>query len=62
MLYLQLGGLCKAYELGWSAATRVMLIITDAPCHGTKYHTLKREEDVYPDGDPSGLSPEEMVR
>ena len=31
-----------------------MFHIADAPCHGTKFHTLI---DHYPDGDPKGSCP-----
>jgi len=35
-----------------------MIIIADAPCHGTMYHN---EKDNYPTGDPGGLIPEVLL-
>jgi len=57
-----LGGLQTALNLDWSiggAATRVLIHIGDAPCHGHYYQdrdcfTCK---DNYPDGDPEGIQP-----
>lgn len=37
----------KLLELKWSAAARLVLLITDAPCHGRRYHDTM---DNYPDG------------
>lgn len=37
----------KLLELKWSAAARLVLLITDAPCHGRRYHDTM---DDYPDG------------
>jgi hypothetical protein len=47
------GGLAAALGLEWKAETRTVVLVTDAPCHGQKYHN---EMDSYPDGDPTGLS------
>jgi hypothetical protein len=47
------GGLAAALGLDWKAETRTVVLVTDAPCHGQKYHG---EMDEYPDGDPTGLS------
>jgi hypothetical protein len=52
------GGLLKARDLSWSAATRVLILIADAPCHGRQYHSL---DDVFPTGDPSGITPESLL-
>merc|ERR1711920_613445 len=47
------GGLAAALGLKWRAETRTVVLVTDAPCHGQKYHGT---HDDYPDGDPTGLS------
>jgi hypothetical protein len=55
------GGLAKARELSWKHRTRLMVHVADAPCHGTKYHKADIDDD-YPDGDPGGLAPEEVLK
>lgn len=52
------GGLKSVIELEWRSATRILVHIGDAPCHGSKYHDLK---DDYPSGDPNGLVPESLL-
>jgi hypothetical protein len=39
--------------LCWEQATRAVLHIADAPCHGLQYHS--GVDDNYPSGDPDGL-------
>jgi hypothetical protein len=53
------GALEKCTELHWGEATRVVLVLTDTPCHGTRYHSAM--PDHFPAGDPSGLNPERIV-
>jgi len=36
--------------------------IADAPCHGRKYHKFTDAYDNYPNGDPNGLIPEEILK
>ena len=36
-----------------------MIHIADAPCHGTKYHGV---DDTYPNGDPAGITHEQMMQ
>lgn len=50
------GALSAALGLQWVSETRTVVLVTDAPCHGSKYHD---DHDNYPQGDPTGLS---MVR
>jgi hypothetical protein len=38
----------------------MVIILTDAPCHGNKYHESKFP-DNHPAGDPSGVTPEELL-
>merc|ERR1719265_26264 len=53
------GGLSAALALKWRAETRTVGLVTDAPCHGKKYHD---DDDEYPDGDPTGLSIVKLLR
>eukprot|EP01117_Protostelium_nocturnum_P005844 TRINITY_DN210_c0_g1_i2.p1 TRINITY_DN210_c0_g1~~TRINITY_DN210_c0_g1_i2.p1 ORF type:complete len:323 (-),score=95.87 TRINITY_DN210_c0_g1_i2:357-1325(-) len=53
-----LGGLNCAANLDWQNEVRHLIFIGDAPCHGTKYHSIT---DSYPDGDPLGLTPEGVL-
>ena len=53
------GALKHAVSAGWRAKTRVLCHVADAPCHGTKFHSC---HDSYPEGDPTGLDPLDLVR
>ena len=53
------GGLQKVLTLSWRCSTRVVIHAADAPCHGRNYHNLS---DSFPDGDPSGVTPEEVLK
>ena len=46
-----LGGLDKALRLQWTASTRLIVLIADAPCHGRAFHDLD-ENDNAPFQDP----------
>jgi len=52
------GGLLNAINLEWNCKNRLLILITDAPCHGNMYHSCS---DTYPSGDPSGLIPEVLL-
>jgi len=52
------GGLRQVLALDWYGSTRVVIHIADAPCHGEEYHDCR---DDYPNGDPSGTRPEELL-
>jgi hypothetical protein len=52
------GAFQKTLELKWESPIRLVVHITDAPCHGHKYHTYT---DRYPKGDPLGRDPEEQM-
>ena len=57
------GALHQALQMDWGVGgslTRVLVQIADAPCHGTKYHTLGGDD--YPGGDPHGLQSAELLR
>ncbi|GET01980.1 kinase-like domain-containing protein [Rhizophagus clarus] len=54
-----LGGLNAAItELSWRNHIRVLLHIGDFPPHGRRFDN---EEDDYPDGDPNGLTAEQVL-
>uniref|UniRef100_A0A0G4FP71 VWFA domain-containing protein n=1 Tax=Chromera velia CCMP2878 TaxID=1169474 RepID=A0A0G4FP71_9ALVE len=48
------GGIHECSNLGWSNETAVVIHIGDAPCHGTRFHTLSNLGDQYPDSCPNG--------
>jgi hypothetical protein len=53
------GGLKKGLEQNWQEnSAKYCILVCDAPCHGTKYHT---QSDTYPQGCPNGLIPEDLV-
>lgn len=52
------GGLKHAIELNWSSPIRLCILIADAPCHGTMYHSCR---DNYPKGCPNGLDPSKLL-
>jgi len=61
-----LGGLDQALGLEWGvggAATRVLIHIGDAPCHGEYYQDrdVFRHRDNHPAGDPLGLQSTELL-
>jgi von Willebrand factor type A domain len=59
-----LGGLQQALQLDWdgnNAGTMVLIHITDAPCHGTTYHSVPTSSDDYPAGDPHGLRAADLL-
>ena len=54
------GGLQKVMEQQWRPeASKYMIMIADAPCHGKKYHTC---DDDDPNGDRYGIIPENIIK
>lgn len=49
------GGLKLATGLNWRNKVRVCILIADAPCHGSFYHSGM--QDRYPKGCPKGHDP-----
>jgi len=47
-----LGALLEVKKLNWQSERRVLVHITDAPCHGANYHDFK--DDIYPYNDAAG--------
>ena len=56
------GALEKAINKKWKSNARYIIIITDAPCHGKKYHNGNEKFDYYLDGDPFGRDPCEILK
>jgi 60 kDa SS-A/Ro ribonucleoprotein len=55
------GAFHKVGQLKWRAdATKLVVHICDAPCHGKQYHT--GHHDNYPTGDPMGRTPEHQLQ
>ncbi|KAL4439708.1 hypothetical protein ABPG75_002709 [Micractinium tetrahymenae] len=58
------GALKKVLQLNWRSSTRLVIHFGDAPCHGDEYHDGHpvNGPDAYPDGNPDGLVPEELLQ
>jgi len=55
------GALEKVLQLSWTQnSVNIVLFITDAPPHGTLYHSIL-VSDQYPKGDPFGRDPKSQV-
>lgn len=52
------GGFEAALKQDWKSNAKYALLITDAPCHGKKYHDV---DDSYKEGDPKGRDPEKQL-
>lgn len=52
------GGLKRAIDLSWRSPVRLCILIADAPCHGSIYHTSR---DNYPNGCPKNLDPAKLL-
>ena len=58
--------LCGAFDFAktkeWEGKSRFAILVTDSPCHGTKYHNFTGEgEDNFPDGDKINRNIEEYI-
>ena len=52
------GGLCRTCDLSWQSKVRLVAHISDAPPHGAAFHSTQPDlDDLFPNGDPSGLDP-----
>lgn len=52
------GAFKQALAQNWKSTAKYAVLITDAPCHGKKYHSC---DDTYPEGDPTHLNPEKQI-
>jgi hypothetical protein len=54
--------------MAWRNPTRVLLHIADCPPHGRRFTSIDDMDDMddmdddYPDGDPNGLTAEQVLR
>jgi hypothetical protein len=53
-----LGALLKVEALQWVGSRRFLIHITDAPCHGIRYHVLGEQKDLYPKENPYDVGTE----
>lgn len=53
------GALDIGLKMSWTASAKYAVLVSDAPCHGVKYH--KVSGDSYPNGDPNGLVIEDLI-
>ena len=54
------GALQQALNMNWESNAKYAVLVCDAPCHGKEYHNISY--DKFPDGDPSGVTLEEVVK
>ena len=54
------GALNKALKMDWKSKAKYVVLVCDAPCHGSKYHDIYL--DNFGDGDPNGLVIEDLMQ
>ena len=54
------GGLNEALKMEWKSTARYVVLVCDAPCHGSKYHEIYI--DTFKEGDPAGLEIEDLMQ
>ncbi len=54
------GALNKALKMDWKSKAKYVVLVCDAPCHGSKYHDIYF--DSVGDGDPNGLVIEDLMQ
>ena len=54
------GALNEALKLDWKSNAKYIVLVSDAPCHGNKYHDINIE-DNFSEGDPDGLIIEDLI-
>ncbi len=52
------GGIKAGREQNWKSEARYCVIVTDAPCHGKKFH---KSHDDYPEGCPLKVDIEDEI-
>ena len=55
------GGLELALKKNWGTGKKLAILITDAPCHGTEFHDLDQNKEIYKDNFPNGYYEGEEV-
>ena len=57
------GGFEKALKQSWSKkATKVAVIVADAPCHGSEFHNDEYYSDFWKFGDRDGRCPKAQIK
>ena len=54
------GGLNEVLKLQWKNLSKALIHVTDAPCHGERFHN--NEIDDFPKGDPQGLQISKIIK
>ena len=55
------GALQQALNMDWESNAKYAVLVCDAPCHGKSYHKVSLY-DKFPDGDPSGIKLEDVMK
>ena len=53
------GALNQALKMDWKSSAKYVVLVCDAPCHGSKYHDIYI--DSFKDGDPAGYNIENLM-
>ena len=53
------GALNQALKMDWKSSAKYVILVCDAPCHGSKYHDIYI--DSFKDGDPAGYQIENLM-
>ena len=53
------GALNEALKMDWKSNAKYVVLVCDAPCHGSKYHEISL--DNFSGGDPDGLIIEDLI-
>ncbi len=54
------GGFQAALGMDWNANAKLLILVTDAPCHGSRYHDFRPDNDTQ--GRPTDPNIEEQMR
>ena len=54
------GALNQALKMDWRSSAKYVILVCDAPCHGSKYHDIYI--DSFKDGDPAGYQIEDLIQ
>ena len=53
------GALNQALKMDWRSSAKYVILVCDAPCHGSKYHDIYI--DSFKEGDPAGYEIEDLM-
>ena len=53
------GALNEALKMDWKSSAKYVVLVCDAPCHGSKYHDIYI--DTFNEGDPDGFIIEDLM-